>query len=389
MKKLRKQKDLNVLIDLNKQKIEKYQQLLKAEEFKYIQKTQEEKDKLRPNLRKLNRLEKQQLKYQIIIQKLNLNQAYLAKGIIKNENIFKKFINLFKNMSFNRQQSFYGYVFLIPWIIGLTFFFLVPILMTLYWSVNDVEAVAMGLNINFVGFKNYLNLFTTQMLGTKTFLEVLSSSLIEMLVNVPVIFIFSLLLAVVLNTKFKGHQIFKAIFFIPVIYNSTVISLALRGSFGLTMDSSIASYSNMAGTINNFLLNLGFGEGLITFLISSVNRIFTITTRSGIQILIFIAALQGVPKHLYEAAKIEGATAYDCFCKITVPMLARMFLPVLIYSIVDSFAYSELIRIMTIDSTGAKIPYGIASSIAVVYFLINFMVIGLIALILRRTLKYE
>jgi ABC-type sugar transport system permease subunit len=149
----------------------------------------------------------------------------------------------------------------------------------------------------------------------------------------------------------------------------------------------MTGFNTMLTGIQSFLLNVGIGQGLIEFLIAAVDRIFTIVTQSGIQILIFIAALQAIPKHLYEAAKIEGATAYDCFCKITVPMVSKMFLPVLIYSIVDGFASSELINLMTKDSTGAKISYGMASTIAIIYFIVNLIIIGIIYLFLRKAVN--
>lgn len=353
----------------------------------YVETVQKENAKKRPNVKKLNRLERTELKIKTQIQSNQINQLRIENGTYVKLNVFQSMIRKFNTMSFKRQSAVGGYVLVLPWLIGFALFFAIPLCMTIYWSFNEVTSVAGGLTIKWIGMENYINLFKTQMLGTKTFLEVLTNSILEMLINVPVIFIFSLLVAVVLNTKFKGHQFFKMVFFIPVIYNTTVISLALSGSFGTTMDSTMSGFSQMSSGIQTFLLDMGIGEGLIQFLIQAVDRIFTIVTKSGIQILIFIAALQSIPKHLYEAAKIEGATAYDCFCKITVPMASRMFLPVLIYSIVDSFASSELIRMMTTDSSGAKISYGMSSTIAIVYFGVNLVIMGLLYVCLKKVVN--
>ena len=367
--------------------IDSLEQELKKVQEKYVETLKVESSKKKPNVKKLNKLEKQELKLKIKIQKNKIDLLHVEKQTYVKLNAFQKLIKRLKTMSFESQEKVGGYVLVLPWLIGFALFFAVPLLMTIYWSFNDVKTIAGGLEITWIGLKNFKDLFQTQMLGTKTFMEVLTNSIGEMIINVPVIFIFSLIVAVVLNTKFKGHQFFKVIFFIPVIYNTTVISLALEGSFGSTMDSTMTGFNTMLTGIQSFLLNVGIGQGLIEFLIAAVDRIFTIVTQSGIQILIFIAALQAIPKHLYEAAKIEGATAYDCFCKITVPMVSKMFLPVLIYSIVDGFASSELINLMTKDSTGAKISYGMASTIAIIYFIVNLIIIGIIYLFLRKAVN--
>ena len=367
--------------------IDSLEQQLSNVQKQYVEAFKVESAKKKPNVKKLNKLERQELKLKIQIQKNKIDLLHVENGTYVKLNSFQKLVKRLKTMSFESQEKVGGYVLVLPWLIGFLLFFAVPLLMTIYWSFNDVKTIAGGLDISWIGLKNYIDLFQTQMLGTKTFMEVLTSSIGEMIINVPVIFIFSLLVAVVLNTKFKGHQFFKVIFFIPVIYNTTVISLALEGSFGSTMDSTMTGFNTMLTGIQSFLLNVGIGQGLIEFLIAAVERIFTIVTQSGIQILIFIAALQAIPKHLYEAAKIEGATAYDCFCKITVPMVSKMFLPVLIYSIVDGFASSELINLMTKDSTGAKISYGMASTIAIIYFIVNLIIIGVIYLFLKKAVN--
>ena len=367
--------------------IDSLEQELKKVQEQYVETLKVESSKKKPNVKKLNKLEKQELKLKIKIQKNKIDLLHVEKQTYVKLNAFQKLIKRLKTMSFESQEKVGGYVLVLPWLIGFALFFAVPLLMTIYWSFNDVKTIAGGLEISWIGLKNFKDLFQTQMLGTKTFMEVLTNSIGEMIINVPVIFIFSLIVAVVLNTKFKGHQFFKVIFFIPVIYNTTVISLALEGSFGSTMDSTMTGFNTMLTGIQSFLLNVGIGQGLIEFLIAAVDRIFTIVTQSGIQILIFIAALQAIPKHLSEAAKIEGATAYDCFCKITVPMVSKMFLPVLIYSIVDGFASSELINLMTKDSTGAKISYGMASTIAIIYFIVNLIIIGIIYLFLRKAVN--
>lgn len=248
-----------------------------------------------------------------------------------------------------------------------------------------------GYSFEFVGFGNYRDLFVSETLAGATISEVLTSSIINILINLPTILIFSLFIAVLLNTKFKGHQLVKAIFFIPVVYNMTVINNTLTGTFGRLFDSDLDQSLALSTQFSNFLMQVGVGSGLVTFLTDAVGRIFTIVNMSGIQILIFIAALQSIPVHLYEAAKVEGATKYEMFWKITIPMISPMVLTAAVYTIVDSFATSEIIRFMTVNSQGTTMSVnqpGLYSAISVIYFLANALIIALMFLALRKQVFY-
>ncbi len=341
-------------------------------------------------LKKLNKLATKEKKLNIKIQRLELDIENLEKGTYIKRNWFEKIIYRLKTLSYAEQKIACGMLFVLPWLIGFIIFFARPFITTIYWSFCNVEKEVGGLHITFNGFENIKYLFTQQTLQSKTFLEVLTISIESTLYIVPVVFIFSLIIAVMLNTKFKGHQFFKAVFFIPVIYNTAVISSALSGDFGNYLSDSTQTMSNLLPNFVNYLKQIGLGENVIDFALNALNEVFTIVNKSGIQILIFIAALQSIPPHLYEAAKVEGATTYECFWKVTFPMVSNIFLPVLIYTIVDCFGSSLLMNIVTKDSSVVKIPYGIQSSIALIYFAANLVIIGIVFIILRKAVhKYE
>ena len=353
-------------------------------ENKYIALGKAMQNRRRRNVNALFKINKRIEKIKSKIQMIKIDLIKIDEGKYVKLNLFEKIVKKIKGLSYQQQKVVCGIIFVIPWFLGFIFFFAKPLFTTIWWSFNEVTPQAGGLDIQFKGFQNYINLFTTQMLGTKTFLEVMTSSLTDLVLNVPIIFIFSLIISVILNTKFKGHQILKAIFFIPVVYNATVINTALNGSFGGQLSGSMGEAVSMSGLLTGYLYQIGFASGLVDFLVGAVDRIFEIVNMSGIQILIFIAALQGVPKHLYEAAKVEGATTYECFWKITFPMVSPMFLPILVYSIVDTFASSDLMQFMTVNSEGSKIAYGMSSTIAVIYFLVILLIIGILFLLLRK-----
>ena len=371
-----------------KEELLKKKEILEQEivdlENKYLSLGKAMQSRRRRNVNALFKINKKIEKIKSKIQMIKIDLIKIEEGKYIKLNAFEKVIKKIKGLSYQQQKVVCGIIFVIPWLLGFIFFFAKPLLTTIWWSFNEVTPQAGGLDIQFKGVQNYINLFTTQMLGTKTFLEVMTTSLTDLVLNVPIIFIFSLIISVILNTKFKGHQILKAIFFIPVVYNATVINTALNGSFGGQFSGSMGEAVSMSGLLTGYLYQIGFASGLVDFLVGAVDRIFEIVNMSGIQILIFIAALQGVPKHLYEAAKVEGATTYECFWKITFPMVSPMFLPILVYSIVDTFASSDLMQFMTVNSEGSKIAYGMSSTIAVIYFLVILLIIGILFLLLRK-----
>lgn len=293
-------------------------------------------------------------------------------------------------IKYETQTKIWGLVFILPWFLGLLIFFAVPFVQTLWYSLNDVTPAPLGLEKAYVGFSNYKKTFTSLVLGTsnQTFTWVLMTAILDLLLDLPIVLIFSLFVAVLLNTKFKGRSFVRAIFFIPVIFNATAVNIALS--------SEISNYlqANSSGTgtaffnlinFESFLMEMGIGRELINFLITAVNRIFSIVNVSGVPILIFLAALQSIPKYLYEAAKMEGATSYETFWKITFPMVSPMFLVVIVYTVVDNFMSSSVIAF--IDQTRNNMDYGLSSAVAVVYFIMNILVLVLIFVIYRLLAK--
>ena len=323
----------------------------------------------------------------------NYNYCVLAKANTSYSVSSEKLSDLFSQMPYGKQKLVFGLLFLTPWIIGFCIFFAVPVFTTISWSFQKLETVSGGgFKSTFVGFGNYRDLFTTATLAGSTISEVIVASVIDILLDLPTIIIFSLFIAALLNTRFKGHQLVKAIFFIPVVYNITVINNTLTGMFGQRFDSAITEGFNLSQRFAFFLQRIGVGGNLIDFLISAVDRIFTIVNMSGIQILMFIAALQSIPKHLYEAAKVEGATSYEMFWKITFPMVSPIIMTAIVFTIVNSFATSEIMNFMTVNSQGTTMATnnpGLYSAIAIIYFLANALIIAAAFVIMRKVVFYH
>ena len=202
-------------------------------------------------------------------------------------------------------------------------------------------------------------------------------------VDTIVITIFSLLIAVMLNGDFKGRGIVRAIFFLPVIFNSEAVTSALESASSLSTLASQGGKNALSQLFNmqTFLISLKVPKTLVTFLDGITSTIYNTISYSGIQILIFLAAIQSVPKHLYEAAKIEGATKYESFWKITLPMVSPMIITVMVYTIVDSFLRSDINEV--IDLQYKNSAYGRHAAMSWIYFgaavLILVVMVGIVS----------
>lgn len=353
-----------------------------------------QKEKLKTHLyRRVFRLSRRMQRLKTRIQRLEIAILKISEGKWEKLSRLGKFRKAFSEMPYRTQKNIFGILFLSPWMIGCLLFFVIPIITAFWWSLNDMDTLqGGGYRFAFIGLKNYLDAFTTAMLGETTISEKLTVSVIDILLNLPTIVIFSLFIAVLLNTKFKGHQLMKAIFFIPVVYNMTAITNTLEGQFGTVFASAVENGFVLSDQFSMFLMQIGIGNGLIEFLIGAVNRIFTIVNMSGIQIIIFLAALQSIPRHLYEAAKVEGATRFDMLCKITIPMVSPMVLPVVVYTIVDSFSVSDIMRSMTVNSQGTTMATnnpGLFSAISFIYFAVNALIIAIVFALMKKAVFYN
>ncbi len=191
-----------------------------------------------------------------------------------------------------------------------------------------------------------------------------------------------------LNGEFKGRAFARAVFFLPVIFNSEAITSALAG-----VDAASSILQGGSGALAQifdlkaFFVNVGIPVKLVTFLSSVTQSIYSTISYSGVQILIFLAAIQSVPKHLYEAAKIEGATKYESFWKITLPMVMPMMMTVVVYTVVDSFLRSDINSIISIEQTQTR--FGNHAAMSWLYVAVSIIILGLFLAVLSKVVFYH
>ena len=246
-------------------------------------------------------------------------------------------------------------IFVIPLVIGFVYFFFIPFILTFKYSFSYVDKFTgqEGLTSIWIGLNNYQYIFKdfsiTINYENYIFLQLLLEAFIEIITDLPIILIFSLIMAVVLNSKFTGRTFVRAVFFMPVIFNSQAIDLAVaaRSAMSDAINSNAQTIFDNMFSFKDFLLNAKLPVFAVNFLGDASTKIYDIISYSGIQILIFLSAIQSVPRHLYEAAKMEGATQYEMFWKITFPMVSPMLLTSAVYTIIDSYTRSPMIKALT------------------------------------------
>jgi ABC-type sugar transport system permease subunit len=290
-----------------------------------------------------------------------------------------------KFRSLEARRAWTGFYFILPWIIGIVLFFLSPLVQSILFSFSDVKlADGGGLDLNFVGLENYKYIFFKD----GGFNQNLGWSMSEFAYSMPIIVILSLVFACVLNQKFKGRLFARALFFMPVIIASGVVMQIINSTgYGEPVSMSLGSTNSYMGDAIDFsdvLGKMGFTIEIIEFFSRYISRIFTLIWSIGVQTILFISGLQTIPAQLYEVSKVEGASKWEEFWYITVPMLKNIIFLVIVYTMVelclanDNSVITQAYNLMQVQ------VYGRSSAMLWVYFLATFAFSGVILLAYNR-----
>lgn len=274
-----------------------------------------------------------------------------------------------------KREARTGILFVLPWIFGAVIFLAYTMGTSFWYALNNIRMTPMGKKFTFLGTGN----FTQILLSDADFPVKLIDYLTSTLISVPIIVVFAMIIAILLNGNIKLKGFFRLIYFLPVI----VVSGPVMGMLSEQGAATISALDVQAITnaMNKFL------PGPLATAISDIfQNMITILWYSGVQILIFISALQKIDKSMYEAAAIDGGSNWECFWKITLPNLKSMILINVIYTIVFLSGNEQNDIIVLIQSSmfsGIKEKgYGYASAMAWLYSLVVLIIVGLFALIL-------
>ena len=301
-----------------------------------------------------------------------------------------------KIASLDRRKARAGWFFVLPFLIGFAFIYLPMVWQSLQISFSQIVFGKEGAySIVWVGIQNYKNAIQVD----PEFTQILLKGLGSLAIDIPAILIFSLFMAIMLNTKMIGRAVFRSIFFIPVVLSTGIMeSIAamdvltdyMESGEGID-DGSGKTQETLVSADDLALLfsNMKVGNELVKTITDIVNNIFDIVNRSGVQMLIFLAALQSISPAIYESCKIDGATAWETFWKITLPMISPMILVNGVYTIIDSFTTESNPVMVYVQKAYTESSQEISTAMAWIYFAIVGLIVALIAAILSGFVFYQ
>lgn len=307
---------------------------------------------------------------------------------------FQMFIpgnKLYRTIPARRART--GFLFILPFIIGFIFFMVKPLVVSLQMSFSRYIINTGEMTWN--GIYNYNYAFNTD----PDYNRMLVDEISRMAINVIATLVMSFVIAVILNQKFKGRILCRIIFFLPVILSSGVLPGIETSSSSLNLLSSMSqamgdsSGVNISAALEDLLSVSGVGKGVFDVIFQMIDAIYDIVMASGIQIIVFLSGLQSISPSLYEAADVEGCSAWESFWKITFPMVSPLLLVNCIYTIIDFFMKNNnqvMEHINNIYMNGVRMDLGIAAAESWIYFGVAVAFIGLSAFIISRAVKsYE
>lgn len=284
-----------------------------------------------------------------------------------------------------KRKSLYGYGFISLWFIGSAVFFLFPLVQSFLYSFKDVQPDTGGMTGSFIGLANYNYALNEDPVYRSSLFSVLKTTLWK----TPLIMIFSLFIAVILNGRFKGRTFARAVFFLPVIIATGPVYNIISGNMASTGNGGSDSFSTLFRTdfIDVFMDITGLysiSSGVSQWLHTVSDNIFGIVWNSGIQIVIFLAALQHIPPSSKEAAQIEGASEWEYFWKITLPSVSPMILVCFIFSVIDSFTDPGNAVMGRIGELRSDWKFGESSAMVWLYFAVVMAAVGIISAVINK-----
>jgi ABC-type sugar transport system permease subunit len=280
-----------------------------------------------------------------------------------------------RGITLRLREALYGYGFILIWLVGFAIFTFLPLVQTFLYSLNQVTVTPNGITLDFVEWSNY----TRALFTDPNFIELLIGYTIETMVSVPIVLIFAMIIAMFLNLKFRFKDLFRVIFFLPIVITSgpVIRELTTQGV------ASVPGIADIPAVVE-------FLEELPRALRTPVEYLLTsfilILWFSGVQILIYLASLQKIDRSIYEAAAIDGASRWEQFWKIILPSLTTATIVNAIYTIVtlSHFSENKVLRHIYDQTYDVQGGIGYASAMSFIYFSLMIIMLGVVYFFLMR-----
>lgn len=299
-----------------------------------------------------------------------------------------------RSIPYEKRKALYGLGFIALWLVGTIYFFIMPVIESIIYSFCDTlpnTDGSGGMNLDFVGLKNYKNAFTVHPSYSLSLVEVLKDTALK----TPLILVFSIFIAIILNQKFKGRVFARAVFFLPVIIATGPVIDIINGNMtsggysGGSEQFNSLFETDLVGELLTYLGIYNISDKLTEIINTLTSDIFNLVWNSGIQILLFLAALQNISPSAKEAAQMEGATAWEYFWKITLPSISPMIVASLVYTVVDSFVAPDNSVMKILLTKSSNWEFGYQAAMLWAYFIIVAAALGIILAIVNKFVYYE
>lgn len=299
----------------------------------------------------------------------------------------------FASMSkLQRRQNRVAWWFVLPFVIGLILIYSEVLINSIAFCFSEVSVGMDGYVLNNIGLGN----FKKALLEDENFNRNVVSAFSSIATSVPTIVIFSLFVATLLNAEMKGRGFFRALFFLPVIISTGIVTIT-EGSYASIDFNNMTSVSTGLSNSSVFdisqivevLSEIKLSTGLVTFITNTIYNIYNIVNCSGVQIILFLAGLQSISPSVFEAASIEGASGWEQFWKITFPMMGPMILVNTIYTVIERLTASDnAVMAMVSDSGRTSVnDYGLSAAMSWMYFLLTILLLALVAFFGSKAIK--
>jgi len=287
-------------------------------------------------------------------------------------------------LSLAGRQAWTGRMFVMPFYIGFAAFFAIPLFQSLLFVFQSITMRVGGYDTEWVGMANLVHMFTVDL----NFTTNLVTTTTQVLWQVPTVLFASVFIALLLNTKFRGRTFVRAVFFLPVIVvTGSIINIMqadATAAGALTGSVVAAGQIEYSTGLVEFLFSLGLPIRVTVMMATVADSVYNVLWMTGVQVILLLAGLQSISPALYEASAIEGATAWENFFKITLPMLFPIMAVTVVYTIVDTFMDSNNSVMNQILHAASILNVSHAAAMAWTFMLIIAAILAAIFLLFAR-----
>jgi ABC-type sugar transport system permease subunit len=276
-------------------------------------------------------------------------------------------------LTVRRRNALTGLLFFLPWLIGFITLTAYPLLYSIFISFNQVIIKPGEIAFEYVGWEYFRQALTVD----AVFPVLLINSVIGVILSAPMAVVFALIISLLLNGRFRGRAVYRMVFFLPVVIMSgPVMSELMKETSAMTIKIDVYGIIGLLQTMDNFWIGP---------LLSFLNSFVRILWFSGVQTVIFLAALQKIDRSMYEAASIDGATAWESFWRITLPYLRPIILLNTVYTVIEIGTFAD-------DPTNRRIAdamqdivrrYSYSAALSWIYSVLLLVLIFIVFLIFR------